>query len=57
MEHSRVIEWIQATAGQKAIAPSISKNPKKQQNNKKAGKESSASVAVSAGKYPVSLWV
>ena len=48
MEHSRVIEWIQATAGQKPLAPTFSKNPKKQ--NKKE-KEAPAPVAVPSGKH------
>lgn len=47
MEHSRVIEWVQATAGQKPLAPAFSKNPKKQ--NKKE-KEAPTPAAVPAGK-------
>jgi len=51
MEHSRVIEWIQATAGQRAIAPAMSKNPKKQQSNKnKKENEDSAPAAASTGR-------
>lgn len=54
MEHSRVIEWIQATAGQRDIQNSHNSNNKgKNQNKKSANKKDGLKDIVNNEAVPV----